>query len=132
MQDNSYKVRLLPEAFLDFHWPFPDEIKRLELTVMHHFIIERALGIPGKEQRQSSNITFDRSFTDCITKVASGEAQLAIITQDIDIEDVKRVCLSGYTMPQKSTYFFPKIICGFLFSSIREEDFAPPAYSPFA
>lgn len=131
-RENSYKIRLLPDAFLDFHWPFPDEIKRLDLTVMHHFIIERALGIPGKEQRESPNIGFDRSFSDCITKVSRGEAQLAIITQDIAMEDVKRVCLSGYTMPQKSTYFYPKIICGFLFSSIREEDFAAPSYSPFA
>lgn len=131
-KENSYKVRLNPEAFLDFHWPFPDEIKRLDLTVMHYFIIERALGIAGKEQRQSRHIGFDRSFADCLAKVQKEEAQLAIITQDIDIEAVKKVCNSGFTMPQKSTYFYPKIICGFLFSSIREEDFATPAYSPFA
>lgn len=131
-KENSYKLRLNPEAFLDYHWPFPDEIKRLDLTVMHYFIIERALGIPGKEQRQSAHISFDRSFADCLAKVQKEEAQLAIITQDIAMEDVKRVCLSGFTMPQKSTYFYPKIICGFLFSSIREEDFAQPSYSPFA
>lgn len=131
-KDNSYKIRLNPEAFLDFHWPFPEEIKRLDLTVMHHFIIERALGIPGKEQRQSLHINFDRSFPDCLAKVQTGEAQMAIITQDVAMEDVKRVCLSGYTMPQKSTYFYPKIICGFLFSSIREDEFAMPPYSPFA
>lgn len=131
-KENSYKIRLIPEAFLDFHWPFPDEIKRLDLTVMHHYIIERALGIPGKEQRQSPHISFDRSFTDCLSKVARDEAQMAIITQDIAMEDVKKVTLSGFTMPQKSTYFYPKIICGFLFSSIREEDFAMPPFSPFA
>jgi len=131
-KDNSYKIRLNPEAFTDFHWPFPEEIKRLDLTVMHHFVIERALGIPGKEQRRSSNINFDRSLADCMAKVQNGEAQLAIITKDIAMDDVKRVCFSGYTMPQKSTYFYPKIICGFLFSSIREEDFASPVYSPFA
>ncbi len=129
---NSYKIRLLPQAFLDFHWPFPDEIKRLDLTVMHYFIIERALGIAGKEQRQSSHITFDRSFSDCISKVSRDEAQMAIITQDVSMEDVKRVCHSGYTMPQKSTYFYPKMICGFLFGSILEEEFATPSYSPFS
>ncbi len=131
-KDNSYKVRLNPESFLDFDWPFPDEIKRLDLTVMHHYIIEKALGIPGREQRQSPNISFDRSFADCLAKVERGEVQLAIITKDVSMEEVKRVCQSGFTMPQKSTYFYPKIICGFLFSSIREEDFANPPYSPFA
>ena len=77
-------------------------------------------------------MSFDRSFADCLSKVQKEEAQLAIITQDIAMDDVKRVCLSGYTMPQKSTYFYPKIICGFVFSSIRAEDVETPPYSPFA
>ena len=128
---NAYKVRLIPEAFLDFHWPFPDVIKRLDLTVLHHFIIERALGIPGREQRQSQHIEYDRSFSDCYTKVINGEIQMAIITQEVSIEDVKKVCASGYTMPQKSTYFYPKVICGFLFGSILEDEFQSPPCSPF-
>lgn len=129
--ENAYKIRLQPEAFFDFNWPFPDEIKKLDLTVMHYYIIERALGIPGKDQRQSENIDFDRSFSDCLSRVMRKEAQMAIITQEISIEDVKRVCASGYTMPQKSTYFYPKVICGFLFGSIKEEEFKAPAYYPF-
>lgn len=130
-RDNAYKVRLKPESFQKMAWPFPDQVKRLDLTVMHYFIIEKILGIPGKEQRQSENIEFDRSFSDCVTKVIKDEAQMAIITQDISIEEVKDVCKSGYTMPQKSTYFYPKVICGFLFSSISETEFAEPVYSPF-
>jgi uncharacterized protein (DUF1015 family) len=130
-KDNAYKIRLLPQAYLDFHWPFPDQIKKLDLTVMHYFIIEKALGIPGREQRLSKNIDFDRSFPDCLARIAKKEAQLAIITQDVSIEDVKKVCASGYTMPQKSTYFYPKVICGFLFVSIQEDEFLTPSYSPF-
>ncbi len=130
-RDNAYKVRLKPESFQKMTWPFPEQVKRLDLTVMHYFIIEKILGIPGKEQRQSENIEFDRSFSDCVTKVIKEEAQMAIITQDISIEEVKEVCKSGYTMPQKSTYFYPKVICGFLFSSILEDEFKEPEYSPF-
>jgi uncharacterized protein (DUF1015 family) len=130
-KENAYKIRLLPEAFLDFHWPFPDEIKRLDLTVMHHYVIEKALGIPGKEQRRSEHIDFDRSFSDCLSRVIRGDCQMAIITQEVSIEEVKRVCASGFTMPQKSTYFYPKVICGFLFGSIKEDEFKTPPYFPF-
>ncbi|EMR02802.1 DUF1015 family protein [Cesiribacter andamanensis] len=56
------------------------------------------------------------------------EAQCALIIKDISMEEVKRVCYSGYTMPQKSTYFYPKVICGFLFSSIKEDEFQLPPY----
>jgi uncharacterized protein (DUF1015 family) len=130
-KESAYKARLKPEALSKLNWPFPEEVKRLDLTIMHYFIIEKALGIPGKEQRQSENISFDRSFSDCLKKIIQGEAQLAIITNEVSIEDVKRVCASGYTMPQKSTYFYPKVICGFVFSSIKEEEFQMPVYSPF-
>jgi uncharacterized protein (DUF1015 family) len=130
-RENAYKIRLKPESLAKIKWNFPDVIKALDLTVMHYFIIEKALGIPGKEQRQSENIEFDRSFSDCLKRVIQGEAQLAIITNEVSIEDVKRVCASGYTMPQKSTYFYPKVIGGFLFSSVKENEFSTPVYSPF-
>ncbi|HCZ35087.1 MAG TPA: DUF1015 domain-containing protein, partial [Cytophagales bacterium] len=119
-----------PEAFHKLKWNFPEDIRALDLTVLHYFIIEKILGIQGKDQRKSENISFDRSFSDCLAKVIREEVQMAIITQDISIEDVKRVCASGYTMPQKSTYFYPKVVCGLLFSSIREEEFALPDFAP--
>lgn len=128
-KDNAYKIRLKPEALNTMKWQFPDVVKKLDLTVMHYFIIEKALGIPGKDQRKSENIFFDRSFSDCLKRVLKDEAQLAIITNEVSIEDVKNVCHSGATMPQKSTYFYPKVICGFLFSSINENEFHTPAYS---
>ncbi|MBL7832643.1 MAG: DUF1015 domain-containing protein [Cyclobacteriaceae bacterium] len=127
--DNAYKLRLKPEALATMTWNFPDVVKKLDLTVMHYFIIERALGIPGKDQRKSENIFFDRSFSDCLKRVLQREAQLAIITNEVSIDDVKNVCHSGATMPQKSTYFYPKVICGFLFASIKEDEFYTPAYS---
>ncbi len=130
-KDNAYKVRLKPECIGSLSWNFPDEVKRLDLTVMHYFIIEKILGIVGKEQRKSENISFDRSFSDCLSKVIREEVQMAIITNEVSIEDVKKVCASGFTMPQKSTYFYPKVICGFVFSSIKEDEFKSPDYSPF-
>jgi uncharacterized protein (DUF1015 family) len=130
MGDQCLKVRLKPEAFEKMSWPFPKEIKELDLTVLHYFIIEKVLGIAGKDQRASENISFDRGFGDCVAKVLKGEAQMAIITQGVSIEEVKRVCHSGYTMPQKSTYFYPKVIAGFLFSSITESEFQLPDYGP--
>ncbi len=130
-RDSTYKVRLKPERFHTLKWNFPDEVKELDLTVMHYFIIEKALGIAGKDQRASENIEFDRSFSDCLAKVIREEVQLALITKDISMEDVKKVCYSGYTMPQKSTFFYPKVVCGFLFSSIKDNEFQSPPYSCF-
>jgi len=130
-RDSAYQVRLRPEVLATMTWPFPDPIKTLDLTVMHYFIVEKVLGIPGKEQRASEYIDFDRSFPDCLKRVVKGEADMAIITNEVSIEEVKEVCHSGYTMPQKSTYFYPKVVGGFLFTSIHPGEFELPVYGPF-
>ncbi|MGD8944398.1 MAG: DUF1015 domain-containing protein [Desulfobacterales bacterium] len=117
-EENAYAVRLKPEAFPELKWNFPEQIKQLDLTVVHYFIIEEILGIPGKEQTTSAKIEYERNFTKCMTAVMKGKAQMAIITNDVRIEDVKRVCGCGCTMPPKSTFFYPKAVCGFLYCSI--------------
>ena len=121
--ENAYKVRLKPELIDTIDWKFPKDINELDLTVLHYFIIEKGLEIPGREQRGSRNIFFERNFAKCLHSVSNGDAQCAIITKDIEIDTVKKVCYSGYTLPQKSTYFYPKVICGFLFGSIKENEF---------
>ncbi len=123
IEDEAYKVRLKPEMINEISWDFPQAIKELDLTVMHYFIFEKCMGIPGKDQRGSKNLTFERNFTKCLTSVIQRESQCAIITKEISIDTVKEVCYSGYTLPQKSTYFYPKVICGFLFGSIKEDEF---------
>ncbi len=129
--DNAYKIRLKPDKISTMSWSFPSEIKELDLTVMHYFIFEKLLGIPGKLQRESREISFERNFTACLQEVVTGNANFAVITKDISIDTVKSVCYSGYTMPQKSTYFYPKVICGFLFGSILDDEFHSPFDSSF-
>jgi uncharacterized protein (DUF1015 family) len=121
-KDNAYRVRLKPEAYSALKWNFAEQVKRLDLTVMHYFVIEKVLGIPGSIQPQSDCIEYNRSFAVCMTKVINGDAQMALITRDIAIDEVIKVCCSGYTMPQKSTYFYPKVICGYVFGSIAENE----------
>ena len=117
-KDDAYAVRLKPETFPALKWNFPEEVKRLDLTVAHYFIIERILGIPGREQNASRCIEYERNFTNCMAEVINQRSQMAIITRDVSIEDVKRVCKCGFTMPQKSTFFYPKAVCGFLYCSL--------------
>lgn len=123
LDTESYKIQLRKEAIKTMDWDFPADIQKLDLTVLHYFIIEKCLHIKGRNQRASKNLTYERSFSKCVQSVSSGKAQCAIITQEIPIETVKEVCYSGYTLPQKSTYFYPKVISGLLFGSIDESEF---------
>lgn len=121
--NHAFKLRLKDGLEETIPWKFSALIKRLDLTVLHYFVIEMALGIAGKDQRASKAIQFERNLSRCISEVESGSVQLALINQEISIETVKEVCHSGYTLPQKSTYFYPKVVSGFLFSSIHPDEF---------
>ncbi|MEN7547123.1 DUF1015 domain-containing protein [Rapidithrix thailandica] len=120
LKDRAFYMSLKPECFEQLSWHFPDQVKAMDLTVLHFFVFEKCLGIKGKYQTQSQNIFFERNYTECALAVVQGNAQAAFITNEISIEQVKDICYSGYTMPQKSTYFYPKVICGFLFADVKD------------
>jgi len=117
-RENAFQVRLKPGVYPSMQWNFPEEIKCLDLTVMHYFIIQQILGIKSRDQITSDCIEYERSFAGCLSKVLKSESQLALITNEVSIDEVKKVCGSGFTLPQKSTHFWPKVVCGFVFSSI--------------
>jgi uncharacterized protein (DUF1015 family) len=52
--------------------------------------------------------------------VATGTAEAAFIVRPPTIEQVKSFALAGELMPQKSTYFYPKLATGLLFSPFDE------------
>jgi uncharacterized protein (DUF1015 family) len=81
------------------------------------------LGMDLENQRNSSQLVYERNFPRCIQEVESGKASFAIITQEIDLNQVMEVCSSGHVLPQKSTYFYPKALGGLVFASINQEEF---------
>ena len=123
---NAYKIRLFPEKIKEMDMELPDVLKSVDLVVLHHFFIDKILGIPMQEQRYSDNIEYERNLHRCLSKVNDDQASFAIITKDISMNQVLDVCKSGYTLPQKSTYFYPKTLSGLIFGSIKESEFKFP------
>lgn len=114
----AYKLRLLPEATARLDWPVPPAVAALDLTVLHYFVFERVLGLSREEQRRAPELAYVRSVPDCLHRVDAGEATAAFITNEVTMAEVLRVCESGALMPQKSTFFYPKVISGFVFAGV--------------
>jgi uncharacterized protein (DUF1015 family) len=119
----AYKIRLRPEVHSQLSWETTDEVKNLDLTVLHFFVLEKALGVVGPDaQRAWPGVAYVRSFAECLQRVDRGEARAAFIVNEVSMAEVEAVCHSGSVMPPKSTFFYPKTIGGFLFSSIADEE----------
>lgn len=123
LRGEPYKIRLKPEVHAQLAWEVSAEVKELDLTVLHYFVLEKILNIDREAQRTDSRIEYVRNFTECLTRVDHGQAEAAFITNAVTMEQVKRVCYSGSLLPQKSTFFYPKVISGFVFSSIKQNEF---------
>ena len=122
MDAESYHIQLKPEVYDHFDTTLSKDLKQLDIVVLHHFFIEKVLGIPAEAQRYADQISYERSFASCLLKVSRKEADLALITNGVSIARIKEVCYSGHVLPQKSTYFYPKAICGFVFASIQDDE----------
>jgi uncharacterized protein (DUF1015 family) len=60
-------------------------------------------------------ISYTPDWQEAVRAVDSGEAEVAVLMRPTRIEDVFAVAQRGETMPQKSTYFYPKLVSGLLF-----------------
>lgn len=90
----------------------------LDVSVLHCLIIEKHLGIGGKLLARGEHITYTREEEGALGAVDSGDYQLALFMNPTLVEEVTEVAAGGEKMPQKSTYFYPKLITGLVINSL--------------
>ena len=86
--------------------------RRLDVNVLHTLILERLLGIDKANMAQQINLTYTRSLDEAIDGVNSGAYQGTFILNPTRVSEIRDVAAAGEKMPQKSTYFYPKLITG--------------------
>jgi uncharacterized protein (DUF1015 family) len=64
-------------------------------------------------------LTYTPDWQEAVRAVDTGEAAVAVLMRPTRIEDVFAVAKRGETMPQKSTYFYPKLVSGLLFHPLE-------------
>lgn len=86
------------------HW------KRLDVTILHNFILKDLLSLKDSED----NIKYVRDPKHVIKLIESGRYKIAFFLNPTKIHQVKEVAERKDMMPQKSTYFYPKLLTGLL------------------
>ncbi len=86
--------------------------RELELNVLHELILEPLLGIDQEKLRNQTHIVYTRDPKEAMGLVDSGERQMAFLLNHIDVKSVLDIASAGEKMPQKATYFYPKLLSG--------------------
>ncbi len=84
----------------------------LDVTVLHTLILEKIFGIDAENMAKQINLTYVKQFEDAVAAVQNGQAQCAFILNPTKVTEIRDVAAAGEKMPQKSTYFYPKLITG--------------------
>jgi uncharacterized protein (DUF1015 family) len=75
-------------------------------------ILEKHLGIDDEKLRNQAHIIYTRDAKEAMRLVDSGERQIAFFVNHIPVKAVLDIAAAGEKMPQKATYFYPKLLSG--------------------
>lgn len=98
----------------------PKCIRDLDVTVLHSLILERLFGIDDENMSAQKNLSYTRCFDEAIDEVKLGKAQCSFIMNPTRVSEIAAVAELGEKMPQKSTYFYPKLITGLVMNDLKE------------
>ncbi|MGC2494817.1 DUF1015 domain-containing protein [Candidatus Binatus sp.] len=99
----------------------PDEVRRLDVSILHALVFDRIFGLRADEIRKGGNIEYTIEIGGALGAVAQGHADGAFLMNPPSIDDVERVSNAGATMPEKSTYFHPKLLTGLVMNPLFDD-----------
>jgi uncharacterized protein (DUF1015 family) len=95
-----------------------EKVRKLDVTILHALILDEVLGISPEMVRSGGNIAYTIDARAALASVASGEVAAAFLLSPPTVYNVEEVSAAGATMPEKSTYFYPKLLTGLLINPL--------------
>jgi uncharacterized protein (DUF1015 family) len=96
--------------------PGSARLKLLDVTILHRVIFEKVLGLTGLDF-----FSYTRDPDEALNAVKNG-AGASFLMNPPTVDDMRHIALGGEKMPQKSTYYYPKILSGLVLWSLNDFD----------
>lgn len=101
---------LLPEIEGDAS----ERLKSLDVSILHNWLFAKVLGVTGHDF-----FGYTRDEQEAIAAVEAG-ADAAFLMNPPSVKDMQEIALKGEKMPQKSTYYYPKLLSGLVIWSLKD------------
>jgi uncharacterized protein (DUF1015 family) len=106
--------------------PGHESLHGLDVPIVHALVLEEILGIDRSAQERQTNLRYVKDFEAALEEARRPGVQAAFLLNPTRISQLKAVADAGQVMPQKSTFFYPKLASGLVLDPI---DPAEDAYS---
>ena len=111
---DCFLVSLEPRRGRELMKNMPSSLTSLDVSVLDHLLFKQALGINAGDMETQRYTSFIQDAGAAVESVMKGENQMAVLLRPTDINQVKSVAAAGEKMPQKSTFFYPKLLTGLI------------------
>jgi len=91
---------------------YSDALRMLDVTVLHSLVFDHLLGIDTEIALLRGDISFEKSTEACARQVEDGHYQAAFFLRGTKMEQMREIAARRERMPQKSTFFYPKLPTG--------------------
>lgn len=92
--------------------------RQLDLAALHALLLDRLLGITPEMVRAGEHISYTRDAAEAVAAVRAGHASAAALVNPTPPTAIRDVARASDRMPQKSTYFYPKLITGLVINPL--------------
>ncbi len=92
-------------------------VDALDVSALHKYIVEPVFGV--REIAKSEKIDFSRDPKAAVKKVDAGTFDAALFLRPTSLNEMIVASKKGLKMPQKSTYFWPKLVTGLAFHGLE-------------
>ena len=121
-EKDAWVLRLEVDARLPLH----RTLAQLDVSNLHGVVLEKYLGIDRDAQDAQTNLTYVKDTADALARVQRGEAQVGFIMNPTRVDQVLDAADAGQVMPQKSTFFYPKIASGLVVNPLDPTETLEP------
>ncbi len=110
----AHLLRLRDRAGVEALMPAaePEAWKRLDVSVLQYGVLAHVFGIDDAALKAGGAVSYTQDAAEAAAAVRSGAARAAFLLNGTRIDQVLDVADAGGRMPQKSTYFYPKLPTG--------------------
>jgi uncharacterized protein (DUF1015 family) len=111
IKNRYYILTLKDEQIMDrFASDHSKTWRTLDVSILHKIIFEYIMGI--NQDNIENYVRYTRVDEEAISLVDNGKYNLSFLMNATKIKELKAIAEAGEHMPQKSTYFLPKMLSG--------------------
>jgi uncharacterized protein (DUF1015 family) len=96
----------------------PPVLRTLDVTLLHALVIEGLLGIDRRAQEEQLNLRYVKDMQAALDEAQAPGVQAVLLMNPTRVEQVRAAADAGEVMPQKSTFFYPKLASGLVINPI--------------